>query len=334
MDTDSQVVVLLCWMIDPSDQQRIRPLGPKEWSEIERKIAASTLEEPSALLGLSPLELSQRLEIELSYAERIAGLLDRTSKMEAQLDRLAEKGIGVLTRISPDYPSRLLTSLKQAAPPVLFIAGKRSLLNAGGIAVVGSRNIDDNGRSFAETIGRRCAAEGLTLISGGARGTDAIAMQSAVDSGGGAVGVLADSLERTVRGPDLIDHLDAGKLALITPYSPSASFTVGAAMGRNKIIYGLADYCVVVSSEAGKGGTWSGATEALKGNFCPVFVRTGESVPQGNRDLVKKGALEISETELNEIEGFHEWMKRRTVVSESGPTSTDSIAGAQASLFD
>ena len=69
-------------------------------------------------------------------------------------------------------------------------------------------------------------------------------------------------------------------------------------MGRNKIIYGLADFAVVVSSEFQTGGTWAGATEALKGDWCPVFVRTSEQLPKGNCELLKLGALALPESEL------------------------------------
>src|SRR5213594_4019382 len=112
---------------------------------------------------------------------------------------------------------------------------------------------------------------------------------------------MADSLERTVRQPDVRQFILEGRLALITPYVPTAGFSVGAAMGRNKLIYGLADYGVVVSSEFQTGGTWAGATEALKAGWRPVFVRTGDGVPQGNRELVKLGAQSIPDTEFAEI---------------------------------
>jgi predicted Rossmann fold nucleotide-binding protein DprA/Smf involved in DNA uptake len=120
-------------------------------------------------------------------------------------------------------------------------------------------------------------------------------MQAALDEGGVAFGVLADSLERTVQQPDLRQLLHDEQLILLTPYSPTAGFSVGAAMGRNKAIYGLADYAVVVSSDLEKGGTWAGAVEVLRGGWCPVFVRGGEDVPPGNRELLQRGAAPITD---------------------------------------
>jgi len=247
-------------------------------------------------------------------------------------DRLSERGIDVLTRVDREYPSRLLNSLKHVAPPVLFVAGRRRLLDRGGIAAVGSRNIDESGQAFAEEIGRKCALNSLPLISGGARGADAMAMQSSVEAGGTAVGVLADSLERAVRGADLRDALESGNLALMTPYSPAASFTVGAAMGRNRLIYALADYAVVVSSEVETGGTWRGATEALKAKLCPVFVRTGDDSPAGNLELLKKGALALPQSELKGIGDIEAWMKEHS--GNAGDQPHGSKAREQRTLFD
>lgn len=93
-------------------------------------------------------------------------------------------------------------------------------------------------------------------------------------------------------------------------------------MGRNKLIYGFADYAVVVSSEVEKGGTWAGATEALKSRSCPVFVRMGDEVPAGNHALIKKGGLALAESELKDIDDLPSWME-----SQSGLTVT------QPSLF-
>jgi predicted Rossmann fold nucleotide-binding protein DprA/Smf involved in DNA uptake len=80
-------------------------------------------------------------------------------------------------------------------------------------------------------------------------------------------------------------------LCLLTPYHPEAGFSVGAAMGRNRLIYCLADYAIVVAAEAETGGTWAGATEALKHGWVPVFVLEHAAMPAGNQRLLQKGAL-------------------------------------------
>src|SRR5439155_14755595 len=120
-------------------------------------------------------------------------------------------------------------------------------------------------------------------------------------AGGIALGVLADSLESTIRKTDVRELVLDGKLVLVTPYVPTAGFSVGGAMGRNKLIYGLADYAVVVSSDFQTGGTWAGAVEALKAGWCPVFVRDSADVSKGNLELLKLGAAALPAAELTGI---------------------------------
>jgi predicted Rossmann fold nucleotide-binding protein DprA/Smf involved in DNA uptake len=132
----------------------------------------------------------------------------------------------------------------------------------------------------------------MPVVSGGARGVDQIAMSSALEAGGVVVGVLADSLLRRSVSREARYALADGRLLLISPYDPEAGFNVGTAMGRNKLIYALADYGLVVSADYGKGGTWEGAQEELRRKpGRSVFVHLTGSVPAGNRKLVELGAL-------------------------------------------
>jgi predicted Rossmann fold nucleotide-binding protein DprA/Smf involved in DNA uptake len=109
-------------------------------------------------------------------------------------------------------------------------------------------------------------------------------------------------------------------LVLLTPYAPTAGFSVGAAMGRNKVIYGLADFALVVSSDFQTGGTWAGAVEALKAGWCPVFAREGANVPKGNQELLKQGAAALPEGEFPSISDLPVWMQTH---AKSKPVETD-----------
>jgi len=169
--------------------------------------------------------------------------------------------------------------------------------------------VGDRGKTYADFIGNACAREGLVLYSGGARGVDAISTEAALEGRGTAVGVLAHGLEKAIRAPDARPKLMSGDLALVTSYSPNAGFSVGAAMGRNKLIYALADYALVIASDAGKGGTWAGATEALKARWVPVFVLDGPDVPEGNRQLLHKGALAFPDSLLTASLNLRQWLE-------------------------
>jgi DNA processing protein len=103
---------------------------------------------------------------------------------------------------------------------------------------------------------------------------------------------------------------------LATPYSPHASFNVGMAMARNKLIYALADYGLVIASDAEKGGTWAGAEEVLKAGWVPVFVVEGTNVPDGNRLLLKRGGIPFPESFDTSPSSLGDWLEEHTPVKE------------------
>jgi predicted Rossmann fold nucleotide-binding protein DprA/Smf involved in DNA uptake len=119
-------------------------------------------------------------------------------------------------------------------------------------------------------------------------------MNAAFELDGHVVGVLADALSDAVRRPSTRRAISGGTVCLVTPYAPTAGFSAGNAMGRNKIIYGLCRAVVVVRSDEGTGGTWSGAVEALRKRWTPVLSWTGPGSAQGNRALLAKGAFELT----------------------------------------
>lgn len=290
VSADSQVILLLCSHLGLPSNSPFEPLTTRLWNPLARKIRASPLERPAALLDQSPMDLQTTLEMAAEEAERITGLLDRAGVLAIELERLESLGIWAITRADDDYPARFKERLGDNAPPVLFGAGTRSLAGLPGLAIVGSRDVNEIGQSAAQFLGNACATVDWVVYSGGARGVDGLAMNAALANGGRVVGVLADSLERTVRSTDLRGALEDGNLTLLTPYSPKAPFSVGAAMGRNRLVYALADFAVVVASDAEKGGTWAGAVEAIKHEWVPVFVCKGDDFPEGNHRLLKMGA--------------------------------------------
>lgn len=287
---ESLALFLLCSHLGLPDESDAKPLSAREWNRLEQKLAADSFN-VAELPGSSAEQIKSALQIVDVEAARLASLLDRGSVMEKELDRLTELGIWVTTRFDEDYPARLSERLKGAAPVMLYGAGEAALMKRRGLAVVGSRNVDSRGFALTELVGNACAESKLLVYSGGARGVDKTAMGAALAAGGGAAGLLADSLEKAVRAADARLAIGEGQLVLATPYAPHASFNVGMAMARNKLIYALADFALVIASDAEKGGTWAGAEEALKAGWVPVFVVDGADAPDGNRLLIKRGAI-------------------------------------------
>ncbi len=289
---DSQVLILLCARLGLSSSEEFEPLTLKNWNPLAKKLQSLSMR-PANLLELSTEELKNQLGLMEEEAKRISFQLQRSGSLAIELERQESLGIHVLTRADADYPVRYRQRLKDSAPTILFYSGEIELLGQPGIAVVGSRQLDEAGRACAEFIGNACGLSGLVLYSGGAKGVDTISKNSALSARGTSVAILADSLEKVIRDPENRDAIIRGDLCLMTPYSPSAPFSVGTAMGRNKLIYTLADYAIVVASDAEKGGTWAGAAEALKANWIPIFVLDHPQMPQGNVLLIKKGAFKF-----------------------------------------
>ena len=311
LSEDGAVIAMLCshLALGSADEPELAPLTLKEWNTLARKIHDSDIKQPGGLLGLTPDSLIRALELTVPEAERIGRLLARGGSMALELESLAAAGIWCVTRADEAYPARLRNSLKHQSPAVLFGAGELKILEKTTVGIVGSRNLDERAVEFAQRVGTLCARHSIAVVSGGARGTDRISMQAALEGGGQAIGILTDSLSKVIRQSDVRDFIVDGRLVLATPYRPDNGFSIGAAMGRNKVIYGAADYAVVVSSEYQKGGTWAGAVENLSAGWCPTFVRSGDDVPLGNRELVTKGAQPLLEDSLDEISDLTTWMK-------------------------
>jgi DNA processing protein len=222
---------------------------------------------------------------------RMERLLARGFLLGQVVEYWKERSIWVLSRADENYPSRLKSQLKENAPPVIYGCGNMKLLETGGLAVVGSRNVNDDLIEYSKEIGRLAARSKITIVSGGAKGVDISSMQGSLEEGGNACGFLSDSLEKAALTRTNREPLMNNQLVLITANDPRANFTVGFAMQRNKYIYALADASLVVNSDLEKGGTWAGAQEQLeKFHMVPVYVRsTGERSP-GIDGLIKKGA--------------------------------------------
>lgn len=290
----AQAVLLLNISFGKSDSGGSKPLAPGEWKRFAGWLHDNGLE-PSVLLRGDLDALLEGWEDRKVTRERLRGLLNRGAALGLSLERWERAGLWVLTRSDPEYPERLKRRLGRAAPAVLFGCGNKALLERGGIAVVGSRNAREDGLEFACSLGAKAAAQGCSLVSGGARGIDRHAMQGALERDGAALGVLADSLLRSAMAADYRQYILSGGLALISPFNPEARFHVGKAMARNAYIYCLADAAVVVGSEAGKGGTWSGAEENLKHGWVPLWARPDDAPGSGNPELVRRGAKWLPE---------------------------------------
>ncbi len=266
-------------------------LTPSEYRRVA-KLLYENGKVPSDLLGPDANSLIVLARVAVDE-DRIRRLLARGFLLAQAVDRWTSRGIWVIGRTDPGYPRRFNERLKSNAPAVLYGCGDPSILETGGLAIVGSRQPLESVLESTRAIGRMAAESGVTVVSGGARGIDDAAKVGALEACGRVACVLSDSLERRALSRVNRDHLQDGRLVLISPYDPMAGFNVGHAMQRNKLIYALADASLVMNAEYNKGGTWEGAVEQLENlHYVPVYVRAdGSASGPGLEELRKRGAV-------------------------------------------
>ncbi|MBI4677260.1 MAG: DNA-processing protein DprA [Elusimicrobia bacterium] len=311
---DKKVLLMLCTRLALPEGGK--PFTAKEFSGFIEDIGGG-VEKLGEFVGAAAAKIQKELRVSADMASRLSALLSGDRLIDGEVERLESMRIWTLARGEEDYPSRYVERLGKTAPRVLFGSGDVSILERRGMAVVGSRNVDERGNEFAQFLGSAGAKCGLALCSGAARGVDQASMRAALEGGGKVAGVLADSLVGAIRQPETRELLEDDRLVLITPYSPDAPFSVGTAMGRNRLIYCLADYGVVVASDAEKGGTWAGAVEALKEGWLPVFIGDYQAAPAGNRRLIGMGGIPIPNPFGDEPSSLSSWLD-----SKAGNRST------------
>lgn len=221
-----------------------------------------------------------------SEDEDLRRLAGRTAAAALHAAELESQGITLLTPFRADYPQRYLDRLGAAAPPLLYVAGAPALLadsDRHRLAVVGSRDATEGDLDAARGAAKAAAERGWEVVSGGAKGVDAVALNAAAAQGGNVVALLTDGVRRAMRKGALRRLVSDGQAVLAAPVHPDAGFTVGNAMARNKLIYALADVTYVAAVVEGEGGTWSGSVEALRRDYGRVAV---------NPDAQAAGALQ------------------------------------------
>ncbi|MDK1492955.1 DNA-processing protein DprA [Sinorhizobium sp. 7-81] len=303
----AQAVMLLTVSLGKSESQDGRPFSNSEWAKFAIWLKDHGLEPATLLKGDVESLLAGWVDRTIPVT-RIRALLSRGAALGLALEKWQRAGLWVLTRSDQDYPERFKRRLRSESPAVLFGCGNKALLNAGGIAVVGSRDANEEDLAYTDKLGAEAAAQGHSIVSGGARGVDQSAMLGALERKGTALGVLADSLLRSATSSKYRKHIMSGDLALISPFNPEAGFNVGNAMSRNRYIYCLADAAVVISSTPDKGGTWNGALEDLRAGWVPLWVKQSNDRKSGNRQLVQRGARWLPEdlpSFSNLLEGSH-----------------------------
>jgi DNA processing protein len=193
----------------------------------------------------------------------------------------------------PQYPA--LLRVVPDAPPVLFALGNLTLLESPAVAIVGSRNHSPYGGEVARALAWGAAASGLVVVSGMARGLDAVAHAAALDAGGGTIGVLGNGLGVIYPSAnrELYRRVAAGGL-LLSEFPPGERPTAGSFPRRNRLISGLARVTVVIEAAEGSGALITAGTGLDQGRevmVVPGNITTPQSV--GANRLIRDGAAPL-----------------------------------------
>jgi DNA processing protein len=237
----------------------------------------------------APADALQAAGLSSKLAERVIQI--RASiDLEEYMFKVAAKGITVLTWEDEDYPNRL--KVIDQPPPVLYVRGTLTAEDTWAVAIVGTRRVSAYGRQVADDLAAYLANNGITIVSGLARGVDAISHQAALRTGGRTIGVLGCGVDR-IYPPE---HTQlAGKMissgAILSDYAPGTPPDAANFPPRNRLISGLSMATVVVEAGETSGSLITAQFALDQGR--EVFAVPGNILaPQskGTNRLIAQGA--------------------------------------------
>lgn len=267
--------------------------------------------------------------LENIYKEREYAGFDTTKSV---FDALIKKDLGEAERIvrlcrtrkikiisceDDDFPHGLTTLRKM--PACIYSVGKHELLSNMSAAIVGSREASDIGKRSAYNLAEALSQNGITVISGMARGIDAAAHKGALGGRGGTVAVFGTAIDHPYPKENipLYDRIIQNG-CVISEIPPGMQISKWNFAERNRLISGLADIIMVGEARSGSGAliTAKYAGEQGKQVVClPILPNDGFA---GTISLAESGAHVLTSLK-DAIELFERDMPRRTAESKSKP---------------
>jgi DNA processing protein len=236
------------------------------------------------------------------------------------LDDLARAGGALLLPGDVHFPKSLLTV--ESPPLALFTAGNPGLLERPAVAIVGSRDHTRYGSEVCEALAGGAAAAGLVVVSGMARGLDAVAHHAALAAGGASIGVLGCGLGVVYPESNRrLYNLMARDGLLLTEAPPGERPHKGSFPKRNRLIAGLARVTVVVEAAVGSGALITAEAALDQGRdvlAVPGPVTSPTSV--GTNRLLRDGAAPILELD-DLLSRYPEAMKSAALSADVDPST-------------
>lgn len=241
--------------------------------------------------------------------------------LDALVEKIYSQGIKIITWQDSDYPRRLKEITQ--SPPVLFMRGSFEISDDWAVAVVGTRRVTAYGRQVAAEVARFLAQNGVTVVSGLARGVDAIAHNAALQASGRTIAVLGNGVD-VVYPPEhrnLSEEIMKSG-ALVSDYAVGTSPDSQNFPPRNRIISGLSLATIVVEAGETSGALITAEFAVEQGR--EVFAVPGSILtPQssGTNRLIEQGArplLRMQEIlDILKLERLPEMQETRKVMPAS-----------------
>ncbi len=287
---------------------------------------------PEAVFQASLKELSEVEGLGEKVARSIvSGPLENA--IEKELSLIKEIGGRIITLGDDSYPRRLRDIYDP--PALLYVRGELKKEDELAVSIVGSRRTSPYGRWITERMSQELAQNGVTVVSGMARGIDSVAHLGAIAGGGRTIAVLGCGVN-VVYPPEnrnlmtkIIDHG-----AVISEFSMGSPPEGGHFPKRNRIISGLSLGVVVVQANE-KSGSLITAGYALEQGR-DVFAVPGNVGAEGSRGtnrLIREGAkmVESSADILEEI--LPQWsMEGKGIEKDEGPGKN--LTGEEKDLYE
>jgi DNA processing protein len=215
---------------------------------------AALIEDAGSALRLVRGDLGEFEAFDRDEAAAISGRVkdEDLSRYELMISEYESRGVRVITVLDRDYPTNLRHVYNR--PPFLFVRGDLSEVDNRSIAVVGTREASDAGLDQATRLARGLSVNGVTVLSGLARGIDSAAHRSALASGGRTVAVMGTGIDRMYPKENSAlaeEILTSG--ALVSQFWPTAPPTRFSFPLRNVVMSGMAIGTVVVEAGATSG---------------------------------------------------------------------------------
>lgn len=261
---------------------------------------------------------------------------------DVAIERATALGGEVLVPADPAFPGALRDI--PDAPTLLFASGKIEYLNEAAVAIIGSRTHSRYGAEVCRHLAAGLARAGLTVVSGMARGIDALAHSATLDAGGRTVGVLGNGLGVIYPSANrLLYERVAADGCLLTEFPPGERPHAGSFPRRNRLLSGLARVTLVVEAREKSGALITvdcalqqgrevmvvpGPITSPVSNGCNRLIQQGAKPALGLRDVLEEYGMTVNDAVSVDLPRDLSEAERNTLtLFDRGDRHIDEIAG-------